>query len=320
MLKKMSIKKILVSSTAIILLLIIYLIPDNKKDIDLKNSSIEYNYNNVVGTIYLVDSNDYVARTTIPTCKCDDVALAKDLVEGLIIGGAKNNIIPNGFRSILPPDVVVKNINLKDKVLTIDFSKELLEINKNDEEKAIESLVYTLTSINGIDKIIIKVEGEVLNKLPNSKNNLPTVLDKSYGINKTYELSNLNNILSYTTYYTSSYNNNKYYVPVTKYVNSKDSDIVKVIIKELGSSPIYETNLMSYLNTNATLNNYELAGSNLILNFNEQLLNDIDKKNILEEVIYTISLSMDNIYDNLETVSFQVNNEEISTVNIKDIK
>lgn len=320
MLKKMSIKKILVSSTAIILLLIIYLIPDNKKDIDLKNSSIEYNYNNVVGTIYLVDSNDYVARTTIPTCKCDDVALAKDLVEGLIIGGAKNNIIPNGFRSILPPDVVVKDINLKDKVLTIDFSKELLEINKNDEEKAIESLVYTLTSINGIDKIIIKVEGEVLNKLPNSKNNLPTVLDKSYGINKTYELSNLNNILSYTTYYTSSYNNNKYYVPVTKYVNSKDSDIVKVIIKELGSSPIYETNLMSYLNTNATLNNYELAGSNLILNFNEQLLNDIDKKNILEEVIYTISLSMDNICDNLETVSFQVNNEEISTVNIKDIK
>lgn len=320
MLKKMSIKKILVSSTAIILLLIIYLIPDNKKDIDLKNSSIEYNYNNVVGTIYLVDSNDYVARTTIPTCKCDDVALAKDLVEGLIIGGAKNNIIPNGFRSILPPDVVVKDINLKDKILTIDFSKELLEINKNDEEKAIESLVYTLTSINGIDKIIIKVEGEILNKLPNSKNNLPTVLDKSYGINKTYELSNLNNILSYTTYYTSSYNNNKYYVPVTKYVNSKESDIVKVIIKELGSSPIYETNLMSYLNTNATLNNYELAGSNLILNFNEQLLNDIDKKNILEEVIYTISLSMDNIYDNLETVSFQVNNEEISTVNIKDIK
>lgn len=320
MLKKMSIKKILVSSTAIILLLIIYLIPDNKKDIDLKNSSIEYNYNNVVGTIYLVDSNDYVARTTIPTCKCDDVVLAKDLVEGLIIGGAKNNIIPNGFRSILPPDVVVKDINLKDKILTIDFSKELLEINKNDEEKAIESLVYTLTSINGIDKIIIKVEGEVLNKLPNSKNNLPTVLDKSYGINKTYELSNLNNILSYTTYYTSSYNNNKYYVPVTKYVNSKESDIVKVIIKELGSSPIYETNLMSYLNTNATLNNYELAGSNLILNFNEQLLNDIDKKNILEEVIYTISLSMDNIYDNLETVSFQVNNEEISTVNIKDIK
>ena len=320
MLKKMSIKKIIVSSTAIVLLLILYLIPDNKKEVNLKNNSIEYTYNNVISTIYLIDSNDYVARTTIPTCKCEKEDLAKDLVEGLIIGGQKNNIIPNGFRSIIPPDVSIKNIELKDKILTIDFSKELLEVNKKDEEKMIEAIIYTLTSIDGIDKVIIKVEGEVLSKLPNSKTNLPTVLDKSYGINKNYDLTNLNNIISYTTYYTSTYNDTKYYVPVTKYINSKDNDIVKIIIKELSSSPIYETNLMSYLNTNATLNNYELLENNLKLNFNESLLNDLDEKNILEEVIYTISLSMDNIYKDLESVSFLVNNEEIYTINITDIK
>ena len=320
MLKKMSIKKIIVSSTAIVLLLILYLIPDNKKEVNLKNNSIEYTYNNVISTIYLIDSNDYVARTTISTCKCEKEDLARDLVEGLVIGGQKNNIIPNGFRSIIPPDVSIKNIELKDKILTIDFSKELLEVNKKDEEKMIEAIIYTLTSIDGIDKVIIKVEGEVLSKLPNSKINLPTVLDKSYGINKNYDLTNLNNIISYTTYYTSTYNDTKYYVPVTKYINSKDNDIVKIIIKELSSSPIYETNLMSYLNTNATLNNYELLENNLKLNFNESLLNDLDEKNILEEVIYTISLSMDNIYNDLESVSFLVNNEEIYTINITDIK
>ena len=320
MLKKMSIKKIIVSTTAIILLLVIYLIPSNRKDIDLKNNSIEYNYNNVESTIYLVDSNDYVARTTIPTCKCEGVDLAKDLLEGLVVGGTKNNIIPNGFRSIIPPDVTIKDINLQENILTINFSKELLEVNDKDEDKMIESIIYTLTSIDGIDKVIIKVEGEVLNKLPNSKTNIPTVLDKSYGINKSYDLSNLNDIFSYTTYYTSTYNNNKYYVPVTKYINSKESDVVKVIIKELGSSPIYQTNLMSYLNANVTLNSYELLDNNLKLNFNELLLNDLNSKSILEEVIYTISLSMDNIYNNLESVSFLVNNEEIYTINIKDIK
>lgn len=320
MLKKMSIKKIMVSSTAIILLLVIYLIPDNKKDIDLKNDKIEYTYNNVESTIYLVDSNNYVARTSIATCKCDGVDLAKDLVNGLIIGGSKNNIIPNGFRSILPPDVSILNIELNNKILVIDFSKELLEVNEKDEEKMIEAIIYTLTSIDGIDKVIIKVEGEVLDKLPNSKNNIPTVLDRSYGINKIYDLSSLNDIMSYTTYYISTYNDNKYYVPVTKYVNSKDSDIVKVIIKELGSSPIYQTNLMSYLNTNTTLNDYELVDNSLSLNFNELLLNEVDKKHILEEVIYTISLSMDNIYNDLESVSFLVNNEEIYKVNINDIK
>lgn len=320
MLKKMSIKKIIVSTTAIILLLVIYLIPSNRKDIDLKNNSIEYNYNNVESTIYLVDSNDYVARTTIPTCKCEGVDLAKDLLEGLVVGGTKNNIIPNGFRSIIPPDVTIKDINLQENILTINFSKELLEVNDKDEDKMIESIIYTLTSIDGIDKVIIKVEGEVLNKLPNSKTNVPTVLDKSYGINKSYDLSNLNDILSYTTYYTSTYNDTKYYVPVTKYINSKDSDVVKIIIKELGSSPIYQTNLMSYLSANTVLNDYELDNNKLKLNFNELLLNDLDKKNILEEVIYTISLSMNNVYDNLESVSFLVNNEEIYTININDIK
>ena len=77
---------------------------------------------------------------------------------------------------------------------------------------------------------------------------------------------------------------------------------------------------MSYLNAGATLETYELSGNNLKLNFNELLLNDINSKNLKEEVIYTISLSMDSYYDNLETVSFYINDEEVYTVNINDIK
>ena len=65
---------------------------------------------------------------------------------------------------------------------------------------------------------------------------------------------------------------------------------------------------------------YELVDNSLSLNFNELLLNEVDKKHILEEVIYTISLSMNNIYNDLESVSFLVNNEEIYKVNINDIK
>lgn len=320
MLKRMSIKKIMVSTCAIIVLLIIYILPDNSREIKLKNDKIEYISNDIVGTIYLVDSNNYVARTSIPTCKCEGVDIAKDLLEGLIIDGNKSDIIPNGFRSILPSGTSILNLELKDKTLTINFSKELLEVSPNEERKMIESIVYTLTSIKGIDKVKIQVDSSSLTKLPNSKELLPEELDKNYGINKTYDLVTTNNIVSYTTYYVNKYNNNEYYVPVTKYINNKDNDIIKVIIKELSSSPIYETNLMSYLNAGAVLEDYELLDSNLKLNFNELLLNDINKKNLLEEVIYTISLSMDNYYNNLETVSFYINNEEVYTVNINDIK
>lgn len=319
MLKKMSIKKIMISSLAALMLLIIYLIPDNRKEINLSNDGIEYVYNNIKSTIYLVDSDDYVARTSISSCKCEGVDKAIDLLEGLIIEGTKSNIIPNGFRSIIPPGTTVNNIELNDRVITIDFSKEFLDVSEKEESKMIEALIYTLTSIEGIDKVIIKVEGNIISKLP-SGTNLPTVLSRSYGINKTYDLVNTSNIESYTVYYVNEYNDNKYYVPVTKYINGKNEDRVKIIIKELSSSPIYETNLMSYLNANANLNNYELVGSNLKLNFNELLLNDLDEKNILEEVIYTISLSVNNVYENIETVSFYIDDTEIHSININELK
>ncbi len=320
MLKRMSIKKIMVSTSAILLLLIIYLIPDNRKEIELKNKDIEYTYNNITDTIYLIDKNDYVSRTNIASCNCSDIDKAKDLIDGLTIGGKKSNIIPNGFRSIIPPDTSILDITLEDKVLTIDFSKEFLDVSEVEEEKMIESLIYTLTSIKGIDKITIKVEGKILTNLPHSKKIIPSVLDRSYGINKEYELTTINNIDSYTVYYVNKYNDNNYYVPVTKYVNRENTEPVKVIIKELSSSPIYETNLMSHLNAGVILNDYELDYHNLKLNFNELLLNDPDSNKILEEVIYTIGLSMNDVYKDLETVSFYVNNNEIYTLTLSDLK
>ena len=320
MLKRMSIKKIMVSTAAVLLLLIIYLIPDKRKEIELKNKDIEYTYNNITDTIYLIDKIDYVARTNIGSCNCNDIDKAKDLLDSLTIGGKKSNIIPNGFRSIIPPDTSILNIELKDKVLTIDFSKEFLDVSEVEEEKMIESIIYTLTSIKGIDKIIIKVEGNILTNLPHSKKIIPSVLDRSYGINKEYELTTINNIDSYTVYYVNKYNDSNYYVPVTKYINKEEIEPVKVIIKELSSSPIYETNLMSHLNAGVVLNDYELEGNNLKLNFNELLLSDPDSNKILEEVIYTIGLSMNDIYNNLETVSFYVNNNEVYALTLSDLK
>ena len=321
MLKKMSIRKIMVSTLTLFILLIIYLMPDNiqEKEINLTNDNVEYIYSNTLETIYLLDSNDYVARTKIDSCKCEGVEKAKDLINGLIIDGTKSNIIPNGFKSIIPAGTSIKNISLDNGILTIDFSKDLLEITKDYEEKMIEAIVYTLTSIEGIDKVIIKVEGDVLDKLPISGKTLPTYLDKDYGINKIYDLTSMKDIDSYTLYYVNTYNDNSYYVPVTKYINNDSQDKIKVIIEELYSAPIYETTLMSFLNSNTKLLNYKLEDGKLTLNFSEDILSDVTTNNILEEVIYTISLTMNDNYG-VEEVVFLVEDEEIYKSLIKDIE
>ena len=59
--------------------------------------------------------------------KISDVDKAKDLLEGLIIGGKKSGIIPNGFRSIIPPDTSILDINLENKILNSYTKKGIFE-------------------------------------------------------------------------------------------------------------------------------------------------------------------------------------------------
>ena len=58
----------------------------------------------------------------------------------------------------------------------------------------IEAIVYTLTSEEKIKKVIIKVEDKVLEKLPNSQKLVPSPLDRTYGINKNYDINIMKNL------------------------------------------------------------------------------------------------------------------------------
>ncbi len=318
MIKKMLYKKILVASSLLVVLFMLYLIPA-KKEVEFAETNLEYVYPNNLETVYLLDSNDYVARVLISASNESSVSKALSLIDALIIGGKKENVIPNGFRSIMPSGTKVNDIKLEDGVLIIDFSKDILDIDKKYEDKMIEALTYTLTSINDIDSIKLLVDGEELKKLPNSNKILPTFLDKSYGINKIYEITNVGNIDSYTVYFVNSVNDSKYYIPVTKYINDNKQDKIRIIIDELATSFTYQSNLNSFLNENAKLLNYEVIDKQIKLNFNDMIFSDITNNDILEEVVYTICLSINDSID-IDSVVFMANDKEMLRKNISDLK
>lgn len=318
MIKKMLYKKILVASSLLVVLFMLYLIP-TKKEVEFAETNLEYVYPNDLETVYLLDSNDYVARVLISASNDSIISKATSLIDALTIGGKKENVIPNGFRSIIPSGTKVIDIELEDGVLVINFSKDILDIDKKYEDKMIESLTYTLTSINGIDSIKLLVDGKELKKLPNSNKLLPIFLDKSYGINKIYEITNVGNIDSYTVYFVNSVNDNKYYIPVTKYVNDYKQDKIRIIIDELASSFTYQSNLSSFLNENTKLLNYEVIDKQIKLNFNDMIFSDITNNDILEEVVYTICLSINDSID-IDSVVFLANDREILKKNISDLK
>ena len=316
MLKKKMIRKIIVSTSALFALFLIYMIPNEKLDI---KQNLEYvNLEVVTNTIYLLDDDNYLGKTDVVVNSTSIEDKVKELVEVLISGGEGENKIPSGFKSILPSETKILSVKYENNLIKIDFSKDLLNINKDLEEKMIEALIYTITSIEDVEKVIIYVEGNVLSKLPQTNITLPSTLDRNFGINKTYDFTSTKDLNQVTIYYLNKHNDNYYYVPVTKYLND-NRDKIKIIIDELTSTNTYNTNLLSYLNSNTEILAIEEQPDILELTFNSYIFSDIDNKDILEEVVYTICLSVKDNYD-VDEVIIKSEDEEILKTVLKEIK
>ena len=310
MLKRKAFKKIIISLSCLGILGILYIFP-NKNESIKTNISHSNSENNIV---YLIDNNKYISRvSTILTSKSKEDKI-KEIINILTIDS--NNYIREGFKKVIPKNTKLLNLEIQDQLVKLNFSKELLNVDIYNEEKMIEAIVYSLTGLDNIKYVSIYVEGSILNKLPNSNKKLPTILDRSIGINKEYNINNINNTTKTTIYYLSKYNDYYYYVPVTK-INNDDISKIEIIIKELTSSKMLNTNLISYLNNNTELLSYNETDKSLLLNFNENILDDINSNNILEEVSYSINLSIKDNYDDVDSVLYYVNDKIISTFSLK---
>ena len=314
MLKKISIRKIMLSSLALFAMFLIYIIPANEKTLDIKEELEYVNTNIESSPIFLMDQNSYVALTSVAVNDTNIENKARQLIKVLTIGGMDSKI-PSGFSAIIPPNTEILSLSYEEGLIKVDFSKDLLDVSKDLEEKMIESIVYTLTSIDGVDKVIIYVEGDILTKLPKTKINLPSTLDKSFGINKEFDLTSTKDITDVTIYYINQISDNYYYVPVTKYIND-DRDKASIIIDELASNFDYNKNLMSFLNDGTKLVSSEIQDGNMYLQFNEDILNDAVGEDISKETLDMISLSIGANYDVKEVV-FNVGDRELYKIALK---
>ena len=81
MLRKMMYRKIAVASSLLLVILMLYLIPTNNNEIEIKNQTLEYVYPNDLEVIYLLDDYDYLSRTTISASNIDLISKSNDLIE-----------------------------------------------------------------------------------------------------------------------------------------------------------------------------------------------------------------------------------------------
>ncbi len=297
-------RKLLISFLTLFVLSLVYLFPTNK-EYESTLTIKEPTYH----TIYLLNKNILVETKIVSNNKTDILEQIKDIIASLTINSPKSKYIDNTYTPLIPQNTKILNLSLENNLLKINFSKEFLNVNKDTEEKVIESLVYSLTKLEEVKEIMLFIENEKLDCLPISKKKLPLTLTKSFGINKVYNVNNLFTMDVLNLYYYTNINDEYHLVPVSIFTNNS-KDKVEIIIEELKSSPIHQSNLMSFLSSNAKLLDYEIKENTIKLEFSNYLLDEFFQESLIEEVKYAISKSFEDTLG-ITDVNLVVNGESI---------
>ncbi len=309
MLCKKALRKIFITTFTLFTLFVIYIIPEklnsrNYLDVDM---DVEYVVSLGTNEIYLLGPNNYLVKT--------NVLLESETIEGKIKGIIdyltikKSEKLPVGLSGIIPENTKLNQVSVTNHIAVLDFSEELFQGMESLEERIVEGIVYSILNLDEINGVTLKINGTLVQELPASKTKIPEVIDKSFGINKVYDIDNRNGIQKVTLYYIDQIDNENYYVPVTRYMND-DREKINIIIESLASDYIYESNLMSFLNQDTELIDYQIEDELMLLNFNHSIFSQ-DK--VLEEVSYSIAYSVFDNYD-VNTVLLEVEGIEVGKI------
>ena len=304
MLKNKLKKRIFLIISSLLIIFIIYLFPTKK--IETINN-VKKNYKEAY--IYLLDQNNYVARVNIILNEKDNLNKIKEIVNYLTIDGNKSNYIKEGFTPIIPKKTKLLSVDIDNNIVKLNFSKELLNIPDNKIDQLISSLIYSITSLNNDYKLSIYIEGNILTKLPNNKL-IDPILDRSYGINKVFNINNIVGTTKTTIFYLSKQDDYYYYIPITL-VNNDQDDKIKIIIEEMASKSVYNTNLISYIK-DIKKAAYEIKNDYIVLNLNS---NNFSSKELIEETIYTFNLSIKENY-NINKVVYYIDDNLYNSYDI----
>lgn len=287
MIRIFSFRKIIITTLFLLLAIILYNYPsDLEKHISYQDIAKR--------NIYLIDMNDYVVMTK------DSYNSILDLITLL-----KDNNDGERFKGLIPSNTKVLSYEINNGILSIDFSKDIMDIESDKSILMLESLIYSCTSLENIDKIAIFVEGNHLDYVPNTNIKLDYYLDRNFGINTIYNIDSINNTSSVTVYYSKD----DYFIPITL-VSNDSSDKMSIIINSLSSNKVFDSNLSNQISNNVKLLNYDYDEEVIDLNFDDCLFDYVLDGTLKEEVKYTLFYS---IYDTfgVKNVTFRINNEYI---------
>ena len=242
-------------------------------------------------SLYLLNADNYLTKVDVFLEKDTPVNQVKNIINYLKVDNKK---ITASYKGYIPSNTKIIESNIKDNILYLNLSDDF---SKGNLDLIIPGLVRSILSIKSINRIDLKVMGKYIN-------NYNYLLDYKIPINISYNINNRKNIKEVLLYYLSKDNN---YIPVSKYVND-DREKIEIIIDELKDNK--DEKLISYLNSNTKLLDYNEENDIIFLNFNNYLKDDND---VLEYNLNEIAYSVFDNY-NVSSVMFKINDNNLKII------
>lgn len=278
MLRRKAINRIFFSTIIFFIVFTLYSMKFVDKVVTSDNSKDKVNEE----IIYTLNSDNYISKTSVYVSKVLSLEdRVREKLEIMVKDNDKNVLLPSYFKPILPQNTRVLDVVVEDCLIKVYFSKELNNINKEQSERMIEAIVYTVTDEN-ILGIEIYVNGQMLKYVPNTKEVLPTILTKDIGINKSYDINASNDISKVVMMYYTNDNDNYYEVPVTKYVND-DREKLEIIFDEFGKMSD-DKSLISMVEGINVLD-YSILDDRIVIDVNKEL--NKEEQNLVFKSIFS---------------------------------
>lgn len=255
--------------------------------------------------LYLIDKDGYVVSQTMELPKTESVA--KQALEYLVANGPVEQMLPNGFRAVLPADTQM-TVNIKDGTATVDFSKEFATYKKEDEKRILQAVTWTLTQFDSIDEVKLQMNGTPLEAMPVNGTPIGEELSRADGINvDNSDVVDITNTKAVTVYYIGGEEGSYYYVPVTKRVSNDQKDNITAIVNELVEGPAYASNLLSDFQSGVKLlDEPKIEDGKVTLNFNESIFGSLEEKMVSEHLLNSLVLSLTE-QEGVKSVALTVN-------------
>lgn len=225
-------------------------------------------------TIYFFDYTGDVVPLTLDIPKVEGIG--QEVLQYMLVGGPAELLLPDGFRPVLPEGTKFSlNVKADEKLAIIDFSKEFLNYEAKsaaDEKKILDAITWSMTEFPTVEKVEIRVNGYSLQSMPQYDTPVIAPLSRVDGIN--IELANninIGNTTPVTLYFSKSYGNFNYLVPVTRLVQKTDN-IAKTTLEQLIIGPKTGSQLVSPILPTTKLLSVKVSDNLVVADFDEEIL------------------------------------------------